>query len=147
MPEEMHFELLRQGSDVEFGQSIYEPFGIAQVEPLGFGAVSVVSDVCGCVGFVERCRPAQDEYDGFIIAPYTRMAEDVADSTVKIGSEQVELNEEAQSRAVAEAISNALRGGKRTRQARLRNGFATASAMSWERVTTDWLVPVLKRLE
>ena len=75
------------------------------------------------------------------------MAEDVADSTVKIGSEQVELNEEAQSRAVAEAISNALRGGKRTRQARLRNGFSTASAMSWERVTTDWLVPVLKRLE
>ena len=75
------------------------------------------------------------------------MAEGVADPTVKIGSEQVELNEHVQSRAVAEAVSDALLGGKRTRRARLRNGFATASAMSWERVTTDWLVPVLKRLE
>ena len=147
IPEEMHFGLLRQGSDVEFGQSIYEPFGIAQVEPLSFGSVSVVSDVCGCVGFVERSRPTESAYDGFIVAPYTKMAADSPDPVVPIGPERVEWNEWTQSRAVAETLSQALLGGKRKRQARLRNGFATASAMSWERVTTDWLTPVLERLE
>tara|TARA_Y100001933_G_scaffold43099_1_gene40398 strand:- start:1568 stop:3289 length:1722 start_codon:yes stop_codon:yes gene_type:complete len=147
IPEEMHFEMLRQGSDVEFGQSIYEPFGIAQVEPMGFGAVSVVSDVCGCVGFVERSRPAQSLYDGFIIAPYTKMAASSPDPAAPVGSEEFEWNEWAQSRVVAEDLSLALVGGKRKRRARLKNGFATASAMSWERVTTDWLTPVLERLE
>ena len=52
MPAAMEFQDIRRGSDLEFGQSIYEPFGIAQVEPLNFGAIACVSNVCGCVGFV-----------------------------------------------------------------------------------------------
>ena len=37
MPGDMEFMDIRKGADVEFGQSIYEPFGIAQFEPLTFG--------------------------------------------------------------------------------------------------------------
>ncbi|HEY3340486.1 MAG TPA: hypothetical protein VGK81_00655, partial [Anaerolineae bacterium] len=40
--------------DLEFGMSVYEPFGIAQIEPLAGGALCVESDVCGCVGFINR---------------------------------------------------------------------------------------------
>ena len=40
------------GTDVEFGMSIYEPFGISQLEPLTFGGICVISSVCGCAGFV-----------------------------------------------------------------------------------------------
>jgi len=58
MPADMSFMDLRQGSDLEFGQSIYEPFGIAQVEPLSFGTLCCVSNVCGCVGFVEKVLQA-----------------------------------------------------------------------------------------
>ena len=54
MPAAMEFHDIRRGSDLEFGQSIYEPFGIAQVEPVAFGALACVTNVCGCVGFVER---------------------------------------------------------------------------------------------
>src|SRR5258706_1678203 len=54
MPADMEFMDIRKGSDVEFGQSIYEPFGIAQVEPISFGGICVFSNVCGCAGFVER---------------------------------------------------------------------------------------------
>ena len=54
MPAGMGFSDIRKGSDLEFGQSIYEPFGIAQIEPVGFGAISCVSNVCGCVGFVQQ---------------------------------------------------------------------------------------------
>jgi len=64
MPEDMEFMDIRKGSDVEFGQSIYEPFGIAQLEPLTFGGICVFSSVCGCSGFLRdavsmldtRCR-------------------------------------------------------------------------------------------
>ena len=34
MPEAMRFTDLRTGTDLEFGQSIYEPFGMGQVDPL-----------------------------------------------------------------------------------------------------------------
>ena len=54
MPAGMGFSDIRRGSDLEFGQSIYEPFGIAQIEPVGFGAISCVSNVCGCGGFVQQ---------------------------------------------------------------------------------------------
>jgi len=39
MPEDMTFLDIRKGTDLEFGQSIYEPFGIAQLEPLAFGGL------------------------------------------------------------------------------------------------------------
>jgi hypothetical protein len=44
MPADMSFMDIREGSDVEFGQSIYEPFGIAQVEPISFGGICVFSE-------------------------------------------------------------------------------------------------------
>ena len=50
----MEFSDIRRGSDLEFGQSIYEPFGISQIEPVNFGAISCVSNVCGCIGFVQQ---------------------------------------------------------------------------------------------
>jgi len=45
MPAGMEFMDIRKGSDAEFGQSIYEPFGIAQVEPISFGGICVFSSV------------------------------------------------------------------------------------------------------
>lgn len=58
MPADMGFSDIRRGSDLEFGQSIYEPFGIAQIEPVQFGALSCVSSVCGCIGFVQQAAEA-----------------------------------------------------------------------------------------
>lgn len=60
MPADMTFSDIRRGSDLEFGQSIYEPFGISQIEPVQFGALSCVSSVCGLIGF------AQQAADGLI---------------------------------------------------------------------------------
>lgn len=54
MPADMAFSDIRRGSDLEFGQSIYEPFGISQIEPVQFGAISCVSSVCGLIGFVQQ---------------------------------------------------------------------------------------------
>ena len=70
MPAEMDFADIRRGSDLEFGQSIYEPFGIAQLEPLSYGALCVLSNVCGCVGFVRRAGGLDTA--NVIVADYTQ---------------------------------------------------------------------------
>ena len=72
MPEAMEFMDIHKGSDVELGQSIYEPFGIAQVEPLSFGAICVLSNVCGCRGFIEHATDGED-VPNVIVADYTRL--------------------------------------------------------------------------
>ncbi|MCB0126289.1 MAG: hypothetical protein KDE58_28725, partial [Caldilineaceae bacterium] len=73
MPAEMDFMDIRKGSDLEFGQSIYEPFGIAQVEPLSFGALCCVSNVCGCVGFATRAAGSLEELPNLVVADYTSL--------------------------------------------------------------------------
>lgn len=47
-PLESSFADLRRGTDVELGLSVYEPFGIAPLEPYFAGAQCLLSDACGC---------------------------------------------------------------------------------------------------
>ena len=96
MPEDMEFMDIRKGSDAEFGQSIYEPFGIAQVEPLSFGAICVLSNACGCCGFVRRVTDGAD-VPNVIIANYTRLNDklDSMEDVLELGAaerEQIEVN-------------------------------------------------------
>ena len=87
MPEDMEFMDIRKGSDAEFGQSIYEPFGIAQVEPLSFGAICVLSNACGCCGFVRRVTDGAD-VPNVIIADYTRLNDklDSMENVLELGA-------------------------------------------------------------
>ncbi|HPW45209.1 MAG TPA: hypothetical protein PKU96_02425 [bacterium] len=48
VPENTSLRDLRLSSDMEFGLSIYEPFGIAQLETTPFGGSAAVSTSCGC---------------------------------------------------------------------------------------------------
>jgi hypothetical protein len=73
MPADVEFMDIRKGSDVEFGQSIYEPFGIAQVEPISFGGICVFSNVCGCAGFVDKASDGQPT-PNVIVADYTELS-------------------------------------------------------------------------
>ena len=70
MPADMEFMDIRKGSDAEFGQSIYEPFGIAQVEPISFGGICVFTNVCGCAGFVDKAAGGKPT-PNVIVADYT----------------------------------------------------------------------------
>lgn len=54
VPEDAEFDDLRIASDAEFGLSIYEPFGIAQIETIPFGGVSVLSSSCGAAYLLEE---------------------------------------------------------------------------------------------
>jgi glycosyltransferase involved in cell wall biosynthesis len=145
MPEDMAFVDIRQGSDLEFGQSVYEPFGIAQVEPLSFGALCVVSNVCGCVGFVRRAGGL--DKPNVIVADYTRAGELGQSISAALAIDQARRNqiESAQAGAVAQQIIERLPQDAGSAQRLLQDGFALSTKMSWEVVVREYLLPGLAR--
>ncbi len=64
VPHEAEFDDLRIASDAEFGFSVYEPFGIAQIETIPFGGIAVLSSSCGAAAFLE------DRYKDAVIKPF-----------------------------------------------------------------------------
>ena len=146
MPAEMVFADLRRGTDVEFGQSLYEPFGIAQLEPLSSGALCVVSDVCGCLGFVASCA-GDAEPAGIVRASYPRLSDSVElPQVLRMGQADAARAEDEESRRIARLLATRLALRPRGRGELLQQGGELARQMSWERVAESMLLPALERL-
>ena len=142
------FADLRHGSDAELGQSIYEPFGIAQIEPIGFGGTSVVSDVCGCLGFLRASAGDGVAGRGYIRADYTRLDRKPSlAGALEIGAEARRRAEAVRSRQAARQLADLLQGAEGRLAENLRRGYEIASRMSWERVAGEYFLPVLRQLE
>ncbi|MCP4696397.1 MAG: glycogen synthase [Gammaproteobacteria bacterium] len=139
MPENMEFMDIRSGTDLEFGQSVYEPFGIAQLEPLTYGALCVVSSTCGCSGFVKE---SDDKNKNIIIADYIGMEhpDQKADieNAIKIDADKREQIESVQAEKISRDIMNALPKYKKSAQKILEQGYALSRKMSWEVVVTNY---------
>jgi len=153
MPSDMEFPDIRKGSDLEFGQSIYEPFGIAQVEPLTYGALSCVSNVCGCNGFIARAAanldPAQDPVPNLIVADYVTLPEgywlDSPYDALNIDRGVRDWIEETNSAIAAQTIFERLPKDGADMAALLESGHQIAEGMSWDVVTRDMFLPSLRR--
>jgi len=151
MPADMIFSDIRRGTDLEFGQSIYEPFGIAQVEPLGFGALSVVSNVCGCIGFVQQAaqEAGLPHFTNLLQADYTTLPDGLQVynpwDALGIDQEMRDRLERANSYNVALAIRATLPTTDKQACALLKWGQRVSQQMSWEVVARDYLIPALKR--
>ncbi len=149
MPEAMTFMDLRKGADVEFGQSIYEPFGIAQIEPLSFGALCVPSNVCGAVGFVQRATADFPEFPNVIVADYVTPPDDwvyrSAQEALNIDQYARDLIERQRSKRVAEAIAARLPLTDEEMRELLASGQLAAHRMSWEVVVQEYLLPALRQ--
>lgn len=146
MPEAMEFMDIRKGSDVELGQSIYEPFGIAQVEPLSFGAICVLSNVCGCRGFIEHATDGED-VPNVIVADYTRLDHppDSLDGLLAIGTAERNRIEAENSWDIAAKLLGRLPRNTRDMEEIIQRGYKIASRMSWEVVVSDYFLPGLRR--
>ncbi len=152
MPADMSFQDLRVGTDLEFGQSIYEPFGIAQLEPLAQGALCCVSSVCGCRGFVQRIVDHQDmELPLYIEADYVTLEPSWWNASpfqaLDIGLALRDQVEAAHSLRVAQQIHTLLPRTDSMRVQYLARGQHASQAMSWEVVARDYFVPALRRLQ
>ena len=145
MPAETEFIDIRKGSDVEFGQSIYEPFGIAQIEPLSFGGICVLTNVCGCAGFVRDAADGQDVRN-VIIADYTDLAgrnyHDVEDMLC-IDRDMRDAVEQQVSLKVAFEICSRLAKSNEETEDMIRTGYDLARHMSWDEVVDNYLLKSL----
>jgi len=145
MPEDMEFMDIRRGSDVEFGQSIYEPFGIAQLEPLTFGGICVFTNVCGCAGFL-RDTTSGSPVRNAIVANYTNLNvpcyKDIED-VLKINRNERDKIEACESQRVAMQICLQLPKNDKEVEELLKSGYELASKMSWDIVVKHYLLPGL----
>jgi hypothetical protein len=148
MPTDMDFLDIRKGTDIEFGQSIYEPFGIAQLEPLSFGGLCVITNICGCAGFVDRVTGGKGT-PNVLVADYTRLngASDTLDNVLSIGPRERNLVEEAEAENVAAQILKRLPCDRACHEKMIADGYSLAQRMSWEVVCKDYLMPVVNDLK
>ncbi len=153
MPSEMSFADIRRGTDVEFGQSIYEPFGIAQLEALTYGALCCLSSMCGCINFVGRAAGGElsqlPRLANLVVADYVTLPQGywLSSPYDALGIDQgirdwIEGNnsERAAHMLLARLPQNDDQG-----QALLESGCAAAQATSWEVVVRDYFLPALER--
>jgi hypothetical protein len=160
MPADLSFDDLRRATDLEFGQSIYEPFGIAQVEPLSSGALCVISDVCGCLGFaatgmdvpVSESWPArlaqlQTRVPNIVVAKYSELPAGWTYPTwrdaMHIGQWERDAIERDVAHGVAQTIAERLPRTAEAKQVLLDAGFALAQRMSWNVVAGTQFLPAL----
>jgi hypothetical protein len=145
MPVEMEFMDIRKGSDVEFGQSIYEPFGIAQVEPISFGGICVFSNICGCAGFVEKAVGGATP--NAIVADYTELPQKSIrpEELMAIGEAQRNAIEHAVAEKVALELAQRLPRTPQEFEPFVERGQAIADKMSWDAVAREYVVPGLLR--
>ena len=146
MPQDMEFMDIRKGSDVEFGQSIYEPFGIAQLEPLTFGGICVISNVCGCAGFLRDVTGGR-EVKNVIVADYTNLrTQDYADieDMLQIDGRVRDRIEASISEKVAMQICSRLPANESEIAEMIENGYELAENMSWDVVVRNYLLKSLQ---
>lgn len=151
MPPEMDFEALRIGTDGEFGQSIYEPFGIAQLESLTHGAICTTSSACGCSGLVERVLQKGVPVPLYVEADYISLPEASWIKTAEdaLGIRYADRNslEETIGLRVALQIQALLTQSQTVRAQHLEEGMAASQEMSWERMAAQFFVPALERIQ
>ena len=148
IPEDMEFMDIRRGSDVEFGQSIYEPFGIAQLESLTFGGICVLSSVCGCAGFL-RDITSGESVRNVIIADYTDLETgeyaDVED-LLQIDRSVRSRIEDSVSKKVARKIILRLAKSDSEIEDMIQAGYSLAKNMNWDVAVKNYLLPSLQKV-
>ncbi len=147
-PHDLSLTHLRRAADVEFGQSIYEPFGIAHLEPLHAGAICVPTSVCGCVGFARDAAESLGWRDdglarNVIVADYTSHE---VDEPLAMTRDQRDKIEERVAAEVARQLLDRLPTSEDQRLDMLERGQALASRMSWDNVADAMFLPALRRI-
>jgi len=152
MPTGMDFLDIRKGADVEFGQSIYEPFGIAQVEPISFGGICVYTEVCGCAGFVRQAiqrAGLKAPVRNAIEVDYTQLPPDMQKLTLK---ELLKMTRETRDKVegivaaqVAEEIFKRLPRTEADFASLIETGGKLGEHMGWDAVSKNYLLPGFER--
>lgn len=146
LPEKMDIADLRRAADVEFGMATYEPFGISPLEPLGSGAVCVISNVCGCEGFVEYVTGGKPTAN-VLVADYTQLDHDAEiPELLKMGRAERDAIEDREAARIADELVRRIPRTDAQRQKLIDAGQKLVAEMGWDQVLTNKLLPVLERI-
>lgn len=147
MPADMNMLDIRRGTDVEFGQSVYEPFGIAQLEPLTYGGICVLTPICGCAGLVQRITQGH-HVPNVITADYCNWGPERRSVTDWLGMTRRErhIHEVRVAAGVAGKLVDVLPDSDVAMEALLESGYKLAGRMSWDVVARKFIMPVIDEL-
>jgi len=146
LPREMNIADLRRATDVEFGMATYEPFGISPLEPLGSGALCVISNVCGCEGFVEHVTDGQGT-DNVIVADFTNVPGDPSiDELKNMSADRRNQVEGVEAARIADVLMQRLPTDDAGRRTLIEQGQALVRKMGWDQVCSESLIPLLLKI-
>lgn len=146
LPREMDVAQLRLATDVEFGMATYEPFGISPLEPLNAGAICMISNVCGCEGFVEHVSGGK-KMPNVIAADFTQLERDMSiPELLAMTRDQRNAIEERVARELTDDLWSRLPTTDRQREKLLESGQQLVRKMGWDQVIEESLVPMLQRI-
>jgi hypothetical protein len=147
IPENAHWIDLRIGSDVELGMSIYEPFGIAQIETVQFGGLAVLSDACGCCGLMKS--KYQDGPNSFHIVDFTENKENLGvDDLLGMNSAQrIEIEEQVIKREAPAIFDKIIFNNDKNRLSdHVKSAQKMAFGIDWDHIVSKSIIPVLNKL-
>jgi glycosyltransferase involved in cell wall biosynthesis len=144
---DMTFADLRRGADVELGMAVYEPFGISPLEPLSAGAICVISNVCGCKGFLEEAQNGDNNNPCVIVANFTHLDRQWSiDELLHMDQSQRDVIEQRVAAEVADQLMARLPFTDESRTALLESGQKLVDRLGWDQVLQSKLIPMLKRV-
>lgn len=146
LSQDMDMAGLRRATDIEFGMATYEPFGISPLEPLGCGALCLISSVCGCKGFVEQATHGEG-CDNVIVGDFTRLDRDMPlEQLRELGQAERDHVEMRVAAEIADTVMDRLPTDDNTRKHLLQTGQNLVKKMGWDAVCQHQLLPMLQRL-
>ncbi len=146
LPAKMDMADLRRATDVEIGTACYEPFGISPLEPLGAGAICVISSVCGCENFVRHVTKAKPT-PNVLSADFTTLPHPLTIDQLKaMDSHQRDQIEAAECARVADELMARLPFTAAQRTRMIASGQALVGKMGWDQVCDEALLPMLDRI-
>jgi glycosyltransferase involved in cell wall biosynthesis len=145
MPAGSTFADVRMGTDVEFGMSVYEPFGISQLEPLSSGGICVVTNVCGCVGYAKTAAEA-DLPANILVADFIGGLVGGPADPLAIGPAERDAVADAECKRLAAELMERLPTDEEQMAALIDSGWELASHLSWDRVAEQKFLAAVERL-
>ncbi len=142
LPEDVSTLDLRIASDVELGLSIYEPFGIAHMEVLPWGGLSVLSTSCGVYFFLEK--NFLEDFKPYFALDFISCGEDLStESLFKITSEKREILEEKLIAELAEEIFLKISKTWEEREKNFLKMQENLYKLDWEYIISNYFIPSL----
>jgi hypothetical protein len=137
---------LRRAADVELGMSTYEPFGIAQLEPLHAGAICVTSSVCGCMGLVQRAMRELHMHSCDLVIPadFAGAVPPDVSSPMAITDAQRRDIEDRLCAQLASTLAQRLPTTDAQRREHLDLGQRLSARMSWDHVVRHDFLPAVR---